>query len=118
MNADEFYDYLVGIVKPNTPDVLSWTSESDCPVEVVELPWWKLWYTPSKMAWNRFAIQSFANTDNSSQYLRWRELYLDQSRFDWREMKRPGKSPSEYNLYLAVRFGAHWVGLRCKIIET
>lgn len=118
MNADEFHDYLIEIVKPRTSDVLSWSSESDIPVEVIKMPCWKLWPIPSTMLWGRFANQAFTNQENRFRFLGWRELHQRRGRFDWQETKRPGKEPSEYIIYLVVRFGWHWIGLRCKTVET
>ncbi|MEZ0610465.1 hypothetical protein ACAW74_18265 [Fibrella sp. WM1] len=132
--ANRFQFDLANVVHPGQPDNLLWPSESDFRVDVVELAWWRvlLWpkernhsipEPPAQLLYQTFLI------GNSGLALsvqgRYRRLYQLFSGYTHSRYCKAGgvfyrstSEPAVRELYLLLKFGSQWVGIKTKVVET
>lgn len=117
MNAKEFYNFLCSIVQPGTRSTPNYSSESDYPVEVVQLLDGCQHHTemdPKRFV-NQYEIHKDAMPDHAE---RWGRLQLLTPVFNWRETSRMDYEQGVKLLYILVWIDKEWIGLRCRTVET
>ena len=126
LTAAQFRRLLRAIVPPaDSPDALLWPSESDKPVRVVNLPDSRVikWESKSWGVHNKpYRADHWINgllgeEDTDPRFEQLAKLFKPHS-LNSRVFYRLTDEQSVYDLYLLVRFGGRWIGLRTKVVET
>lgn len=132
--ANLFLIELANVVHPDQPGNLLWPSESDYPVELVELPWWRVLLWPKERKYStleppdRFLFEKFITGNSDHVYnvfSRYRKLYQLFSTYSHSKhcraegvFYRSTSEPAVRELYLLLKFGKQWVGIKTKVVET